>query len=128
MRAWTWIGLPEGIKFPELVLILDRRMRDLASVLRGIPVTVWRSGETNPSVSDQAKIYKTANAGATNLAGFVDGFPGQTLILVAGDANTTLIHSANLILKGGVNVLLAAGNAKQFLTEDGAIWREFPAP
>jgi hypothetical protein len=113
----------------RLLSVLNRRMKDLAAFFRARDaITPLLAGDANPSVIAGSKVYKTQNAGATNLASFREGVPGQTFLLLAGDANTTLVHSANLILKGAVNVLLAAGNTKQFFTEDGAVWREYPAP
>lgn len=129
---WDWISLPTNEKeMPPLRLlaVLNRRMKDLGAFFRSRDATLlFLAGDANPSVVDGAKIYKTQNAGAVNLASFTKGVPGQNFLLLAGDANTTLINSANLILKGGVNVLLAVGNTKQFFTEDGTVWREYPAP
>lgn len=125
---FDWVTVPTDMALPKFIALVTKRMKDLATTIRGVNETVFLPGATNPPVDDQARIYKTANAGATNLASFTNGSPGQRFILLAGDAVTTLVHSANLVLKGGVNVALALGNSKQFFSEDGVVFREYPAP
>ena len=132
---WDWQSIPTDpaeLPLPKFFTLLNRRMKDLGLLLRttasNTTITPIVDGTAIPSVVDRAKIYKTGNTVAVNLTGFAGGVPGQSIILLAGDGNTTLINSANLILKGGANVLLAAGNTKLFLTEDGVVWREYPAP
>ncbi|OWK18336.1 hypothetical protein AJ88_03925 [Mesorhizobium amorphae CCBAU 01583] len=76
------------------------------------PVAIYStfaSLDTTPSVKlEQGGLFKTANAGATSITDFDDAFEGQTFELQINDANTTLVHSANLVLKDAVNVLVRA--------------------
>ena len=81
------------------------------------------NADTSPSVTGVFAI-KTANAGATTVTFFDDGYEGQVIALVAGDANTTLQHDSGLIwLTNQANVKLVDGEAILFVLE-GGIWHE----
>ena len=86
-------------------------------------VTAFANADTTPSVS-LGRIFKTANAGATTITTFDDGFVGKQFTLRAGDANTTIQNSASLVLKGGVNKSLATGETISFLMVDSGVWSE----
>lgn len=130
--AWTWkwfaLDTRGRLDLPGLILQLNQRFPKLSRIVEEIgqsvqTVQTFPSGQTTPSVYG-ASLWKTNNAVAQNITGFDDGLEGQEIIVWAGDANTTIVHSASLFLKGGVSVTLTANEARRFATADGANWRE----
>ena len=81
------------------------------------------NADTSPSVTGVFGL-KTANAGATLISFFDDGYEGQVVALVAADANTTIQHDTGLIfLATQANVKLVDGEAMLFILE-GGVWHE----
>ena len=81
------------------------------------------NADTSPSVLGVFAL-KTANAGATTITFFDDGYEGQVIALVAGDANTTIQNDSGLIvLTSPANVKLFDGEAMLFVLE-GGVWHE----
>ena len=95
-----------------------------ASVLTALPgLEAAANADTSPSVADTIALV-TANAGATTITYLDDGYEGQFVMLIAGDANTTIQHDAGLIqLKGQADIKLVDGEAICLVLED-SIWRE----
>lgn len=81
---------------------------------------VLRSGVGNVVLDEL--LYLT-QPGATVVLGMFNGFVGQKITLVAGDANSTIQNNANMRLNGGVNFAMPA-NATLSLQYDGTMWRE----
>lgn len=130
MRNWTWRKL-EGPQ-PDIVEVLNRRMLDLTHYLKATRdrqqgVRTLASADATPSASG-ASILVTANSGATTITGIDDGQRGWQIVIIAGDANTTLQHGSNLQLIGNANWTMASGDVVVFVTEDGTVWRETPQP
>lgn len=127
---WTWLTLDRRIDLEQLIARLNQRMKFLENVLqfRGAGVaSSFADGDTTPSVAE-ASVFTTANAAPTSITAFDDGVPAQRFHLIFGDANTTLVHGANLQLIGDANFVGAVGDVKHFVTEDGVVWREVPQP
>ena len=81
------------------------------------------NADTSPSVTGVGAL-KTANTGATTVTFFDDGYEGQVIAVVAGDANTTIQHDTGLIqLATQANVKLLSREAMLFVLEEG-VWRE----
>lgn len=94
---------------------------ETADLLPGLATAT--NADTSPSVTGVFGL-KTANAGATLISFFDDGYEGQVIALIAGDANTTIQHSTGLIfLTSQANVKLVDGEALLFVLE-GAVWHE----
>lgn len=85
----------------------------------GIPVI---TGAT-PSVRGLGQVL-TGNGGATTITNFTLGYPGQTLIVVMGDANTTIQHNANIITRAGADIVPANGKTYTFISTAADVWRE----
>lgn len=71
------------------------------------------SGAT-PDISG-ATLIRLSNGGATNVTSLSAGTANQEILVRFADANSTLIHSASLVLKSGVNETPAANVVKRFL-------------
>lgn len=69
------------------------------------PIATFTNGDTTPSVLG-ASSFKTANAGATSITNFDDGYEGQVITIVAQDANTRIINNANTVLVGGIDYIM----------------------
>jgi hypothetical protein len=63
--------------------------------------------DTTPSINSCGRLV-LANTGATSITTFDDPLPNQEVELYATTANTTLVHSSALVLKGAVNAALPA--------------------
>lgn len=72
------------------------------------------SGSATPNV-DGASVWRTNNPAATNITGFRGGYDTAPLVVIAGDAHTTLVHSAQLWMKGRANVTLGVGDTRRFV-------------
>jgi hypothetical protein len=126
---WQWRGLDDrATPLDELIRVLNRKLGDLAlemgRVIAGIgAVSSFPDLATTPSVRG-AKVWKVGNTGATNISALTGGSVGQEVTLWATTANTTLVNSAALRLKGGVNVTMTATETRRFATVDGLNWRE----
>lgn len=68
-------------------IILESRFPDLATIA---------NADTSPSVGG-AVVLVTANTGNTKITFFNDGYEGQFICIVAGDAYTSIQHSTGLI-------------------------------
>jgi hypothetical protein len=69
--------------------------------------------------------------GAATLTNITGGRAGQFKVLVADDANVSIVHSASIILKGDANLDMQAGDILILLNRDGdpdtpanGYWRE----
>ena len=124
MRAWAWISTPD---LPPHVNV---RLKALENVILELQTFVSRlntftDADATPSVLG-ALVHKTANTGATSITTFDEGEPGRTIILIFGDANTTLVHGTNLQMASNSNLNGASGDTRTFSTDDGTTWYEVP--
>jgi len=88
-------------------------------------IQAFAANDTTPSVLCQGTNYfRTANSSATSVTTFDGAWVGQEIKVLVNDANTTFIHSANLLLKGGANFAAASGDVVTFLKEGSTYWRE----
>jgi hypothetical protein len=90
--------------------------------MMGMPIA-FSSGDTTPSV-DGHGVFVTANAGATSVTTFDDAFAGQRIMLVAGDADTTIVHGSGITTNTGENKALVNGRIYNFYSFDGTTWIE----
>lgn len=61
---------------------------------------------------------------ATNVVQFTGGWVGREVTVRCSNSNVTLVNSANLILKGGVNVTPPANGLMRFLALSATVWAE----
>lgn len=132
-EQWSWTQLPTNQPFSpgqinDLKIEMNRRMKRLEHALEyfgslGYGVRTAGDGNTTPSVSG-VRILLTDNSGATSITYFSNGEAGQTLIVEAGDAHTTVVNGSTLQLLSGSNWTPASGDRKQFFTVDGVTWKE----
>ncbi len=86
--------------------------------------TTFTSLDTTPTVGNAMNgVAVTANAGATSITTFDDGYEGQVLDIYIGDANTTFINGATLALLGAQNTLAPNGAVLRF-RKKGTVWIE----
>lgn len=128
---WHWQSLVGNYSTGQLKSVLNQRMKQLEGevaliVSRQLGVTTFTASDTTPSVGG-GSIFKTNNSGATSITTFDNGRNGQHVIVIFGDANTTLVNSATLEVSGDANFTGAAGDTKTFVL-DGTVWREVSQP
>lgn len=86
--------------------------------------STFTDGDTTPSVAGITHA-KTANTGATTITNFDDpAAGGQELLIVFGDANTTIADNANIKLQGGLLQGPMALLDTFHLVYDGTQWVE----
>lgn len=85
----------------------------------------FTSADTTPSVANtNSGAFYTANAVATTITDFDDGYSQQVITVIANDANTTIRHDGvNIYLNGAVNFVMAAGKTLTLRLFD-TLWRE----
>lgn len=95
--------------------------REMDRLLIGGDFEAITSLDATPSVKN-GRFFVTANAGATTITAFDDGYTGQVITVKFGDANTT-IDFTGTTLKGNVGVDWVPGNG-DFMncTFDGTNW------
>lgn len=87
-------------------------------------VTTFAANSTTPSVNNStANFFATANSSATTITNFTNGYTGQIISVLANDVNTTVQHTANVVLQGGVSFVMGNG-AILTLRKDPSVWRE----
>lgn len=69
--------------------------------------------DTTPSVAGISTLYLT-NTGATSITALDGGIDDQLVVLIATNANTTLISSSTLLLTGSANQALTAFSSVSF--------------
>lgn len=82
----------------------------------------FTDGDATPDISDY-RTWITANTGPTNITTFNGGIEDDRRTILFGDAATTLVDGATLVLAGGVNFNGAAGDTIRFIYI-GAVWYE----
>lgn len=123
--AVSFTAMPSTLAGPDLVRELNRRFAVLQKALSPV-VGTFGIGNTTPSVAG-ASVWQTVNAGSTSITAFTNGLPEQTIVLIAGDTHTTLVHNAALlIITAGSNLTLTLGQVVSFVSVDGTLWRQVP--
>lgn len=121
--AVSFTAMPNTLAGPDLVRELNRRFAVLQKALSPV-VGTFGDGNTTPSVA-ASSVWRTANTGSTSITEFINGLPEQTIVLIAGDTNTTLVQNPTLlILTAGSNLTLTLGQVVSFVTVDGTVWRQ----
>lgn len=126
---WSWRAVPDqSTPVASLIRILNRSLSELSRELLAVRSGVSSSATfpdlaTTPSVRG-ARLWQVINTAPTSITALTGGTAGQEVLIWATTANTTLVHSASLLLKGGVNVLMTATETRRFATVDGLNWRE----
>lgn len=135
VRDWEWKNVDETLTpLDDLIRILNRAFKKLENAYTQTVVATsatgtFANGATSPNVS-QAAVWKTNNVTApTSIVSFTGAQAGKTFDLIAGDANTTIVHDATkIITKTGLIRVLALNDVTRFITFDGIIFRECPRP
>lgn len=68
--------------------------------------------------------FLTANTNPTSITDFTGAFPGDEFVLQANDVNTTLVHSAGLLLNGAVNKVLSSGEHVRLRRITSTAWKQ----
>lgn len=86
----------------------------------GNEIQTFADGDTSPSVRGFYK-FKTANTSGTTITTFDDGHPGQEILIIFTDANTTIAETDNIKLSASFTSM---ADATMRLVYDGASWFE----
>jgi hypothetical protein len=89
-------------------------------------ITSFSSGDATPSVGNaKSGYFQTANAGATTITDFDDGYAGQVFTLLINDANTTIQNNGtDIALLPGANYTCGNGDIFVFRNYGSGLWRE----
>jgi hypothetical protein len=118
----SFTTIPNGTGLDRLVDMLNQFLRVITRSLTPV-VGTFRVNDTTPAVSG-ASVWTTANTSPTSVTTFTKGAPGQFLVVVSGDTNTTLVNGGTLVLTSGANITLTSGQVTRFITLDGTTWRQ----
>lgn len=89
--------------------------------ISGSDITVSSSGAvTLPSENSYVKI---TSGGTYNITGFANCYNGRIITLRFAVSTLTLVHSASLLLPGGVSIAAQADDVAVFVNEAIGIWR-----
>lgn len=81
------------------------------------------TGATPSLVAGNASaVYNLSNGGAVTVTNFTNGYSGQIIVLV-GDANTTIGQGATIETRSGANITPFNGKTNSFIL-DGTVWRQ----
>lgn len=121
-EAVSFTAIPRTESLP---VVVDRINSALALIQRALSPNVGtlQRNNTTPSVAG-ASVWRTQSASATSITAFLGGIPEQEIVLVATDANTTIVNGVSIITKSGSNITLSNGGTRTFATVDGTVWRE----
>jgi len=94
----------------------------------GTQFGAFTDADTTPDVSVVgAHLFTTANTGATSVQGLDNGYTGQEVTIIAGDALTTIKQFGSgthkFLLKGGADILMNVNTALTFKF-NGTYWYE----
>lgn len=89
--------------------------------ISGSDITVLSSGTvTLPTENSYVKI---TSGGTFNITGFANCYNGRIITLRFAVSTLTLVHSASLLLPGGVSITAQADDVATFVNEASGIWR-----
>jgi Pectate lyase superfamily protein len=111
---------------PGSPLVLSGTVGDQVIVRDNHPAlrTTLTVNSATPSVAGFGDgLAAAANTAPTTITNFLGGHEGMRLEVLAIAANTTLQNNANMILAGGLSVVLTNGSIVT-LRRSGSVWRE----
>lgn len=131
-RSFQWPKLGDETTLVALIRTLNVRLTQLKQYLtlldRLTGTVVVPNGTTTPDVSG-AHLLFVSNTAPTSITNFLNaGIDGREIIVWSLGTNTTLVHSAQLVMKGGVNVTMANNEIRRFIGRSATgPWREVAA-
>ena len=82
--------------------------------------------DTSPSVLGN-RLFIAANSAATTITTFDDGVPGQEIIIIATNGNTTINHGSLIRHPAAGNLTLGANDVARYVmgrsASDGLVWQ-----
>jgi hypothetical protein len=121
--ALTLLGLLQGTSASPLNLdggALTAGAGTFTGRVVASTITTFADLDATPSVS-AGNVFKTANSGATTVTTFDDGVAGQEILVIFGDANTTVDESGNIRLSAAFT---STADDTMRLVSDGTNWFE----
>lgn len=118
---WTnagdaWEVVRDGSGDPSEVITGAVRVRGFGAA------TTFADGDATPDVSASAELFKTANTSATTITGFDNATEGQRIVVVVGDALTTLDFTGTTLKGNGGRDYLANSGDIISAIYDGTNW------
>ena len=88
--------------------------------------TVFIDGDTSPSVKN-GRLFIASNTAATSIVTFDDGVPGQEIVVVATNSNTTLLNGSLTRHPAAANITLGTNDVARYVqgrfTTDAQVWQ-----
>lgn len=128
---WVWQSVAASTPWKEQAWVtFNQRLKGLENFLGGLQGFVLgrRSVTTNadePIVTLAGSLI-LRNTAPTTVTTLVGGEPGQTIVVLALDNQTTFEHGSGIRMNGDVDWVVVSGETRQFYTPDGATWYEVP--
>lgn len=131
MQRWIWGSIPSGTEWQDRLLATFngklKALENFLGLLVGLAVgrKVADVDSATPSVSGVHGIT-FANTAPTTVTSFRNGEPGQPLIVLALDNDTTVQHGSSIRLNGNADWVVKKGETRSFWTPDAVVWYEVP--
>jgi hypothetical protein len=88
-------------------------------------IIIFPANAATPNVGGfVVSTFLTANSSPISITNLLNGYVGQTITIVANDANTTVLNNANIILHSGASYVMSLGNTLTLKREQNTYWRE----
>jgi hypothetical protein len=65
-------------------------------------------------------VFKTNNVGPMTVTNFVGGSDSQKIVILCGDANTTIQDNVNIVTSSGADIVCTTGKLSEFVYDAGA--------
>ncbi len=102
---------------------MERRVKALEALVLSEGYITFSNQNATPSVGGGRR-FKTANTGATTITDLHEGKVGQDVVIIFGDANTTIdFTGTNLDGNGGVNWSPGAGDFMRCVKNSDDTWK-----
>lgn len=131
LPRWSWSAVPSTTQWVNQTwATFNQRMKLLENYLQGLTgLSLGRrtipDGATVPVTSMVGAIL-LENSAPTTVTAFGGGEPGQQIVVLALDSQTTVQHGAGIILGSGLDWVTATGETRSFWTPDGTTWYQVP--
>lgn len=128
---WSWSAVPATTQWiGQTWATFNQRMKLLENYLQGLAgLSLGRrtapDGATVPVTSMVGAIV-LENSAPTTVTAFGEGEPGQQIVVLALDSQTTVQHGTGLRLNESTDWVTRLGETRLFWTPNGATWYEVP--
>jgi hypothetical protein len=131
IQRWAWGSIATATEWASAAWVLfNQRLKALENFLQAL--TGLAVGRRDTATNADAPVVTSSaglvlrNTAATTITGFTGGEPGQHLVVLAQDNQTTLEHGSTIRLTGNADWVVKRGETRMLWTPDGTTWFDVP--